>query len=84
MTTTPGERVYRPRYGTSFRQYLHRPASIETEALIRNEGILSVAENEPDIPLDVSESEVRRLPDGQSYEVNLQVNLRTVEIQIGV
>ncbi len=76
LRTRPGERVYRPDYGTGFRRYLHMPATLATEALIRQEGILSVQTHEPDINLDVSESEVRLLEDGKSYEIDLVIETR--------
>jgi len=79
LKTRTGERVYRPLYGTSFRKYLHMPATLETEVLIRQEGILSVQTNEPDMDLDVSESEVRLQDDGQTYEIDLVINLRSIK-----
>lgn len=84
LLTRPGERIYRPRYGTGFSKFLHRPATRDTEIQIRNEGILSVQFNEPDIPIDVSESEVRRLDDGQTYEIDLRINLRSIRTNLGV
>lgn len=84
LLTRPGERLYRPTYGTGFSRFLHQPATRDTEIQIRNEGILSVQFNEPDIPIDVSESEVRLLDDGMTYEIDLRINLRSLRTNIGV